>query len=184
MKKETERFSRLFSGLNRAYGALDITTKDARGKQKGKYKFVHEPRTTATYASHLKGEVSIGIVPINEDDACLWGAIDIDQYPLDHSEVLKRLSQLELPMVVCRSKSGGAHLYLFFKEFVEAEKVQLKLKEIAAEIGYGGCEVFPKQIKLVLERGDNGNFLNLPYFDHEGGLRYAFNKDGRSEGVV
>ena len=184
MKKETERFSRLFSGLNRAYGALDITTKDARGKQKGKYKFVHEPRTTATYASHLNGEVSIGIVPINEDDACLWGAIDIDQYPLDHSEVLKRLSQLELPMVVCRSKSGGAHLYLFFKEFVEAEKVQLKLKEIAAEIGYGGCEVFPKQIKLVLERGDNGNFLNLPYFDHEGGLRYAFNKDGSAATIV
>ena len=184
MKKEIERFARLFRGLNRAYGALDITTKDARGKQKGNYKFVHEPRTTATYASHLKGEVSIGVVPINEDDACLWGAIDIDQYPLDHSEVLKRLSRLELPLVACRSKSGGAHLYLFFKEFVEAEKVQVKLKEIAAEIGYGGCEIFPKQIKLVLERGDNGNFLNLPYFDHEGGLRYAFNKDGSAATIV
>jgi hypothetical protein len=61
----------------------------------------------------------------NEDDACLWGAIDIDQYPLDHSEVLKRLSRLELPLVVCRSKSGGAHLYLFFKEFVEAERCSL-----------------------------------------------------------
>ena len=178
MKNEPERFAQLFRGLNRAYGALDLTTKDARGKQKGKYKFVHEPRTIATYSSHLKGEASIGVVPINEDDACLWGALDIDQYPLDHGSIIKKLKVLEIPLVVCRSKSGGAHLYLFFKEFVEAEKVQRKLKEVAAEIGFGGCEVFPKQIKLVLERGDNGNFLNLPYFDHEGGLRYAFNDDG------
>jgi hypothetical protein len=184
MKKETERFARLFRGLNRAYGALDITTKDARGKQKGIYKFVHEPRTFATYTAHIDGKASIGVVPINEDNACLWGAIDIDQYPLDHGEILKRLSRLEIPLVVCRSKSGGAHLYLFFKEFIEAEKVQLKLKEIAAEMGYGGCEIFPKQIKLVLERGDNGNFLNLPYFDHEGGLRYAFNKDGSAATLV
>jgi len=81
-------------------------------------------------------------------------------------------------MVVCRSKSGGAHIYLFFNELIEAEKVQLKLKEIASEIGFGGCEIFPKQIKLVLERGDNGNFLNLPYFDQENGLRYAVKEDG------
>ena len=162
METLIKRFSRLFRGLDRAYGSLDLTTKDARGKQKGKYRFVHEPRTTATYDSHLKGEVSIGVVPINEDDACRWGAI----------------SRIKVPLVVCRSKSGGAHLYLFLKGPVEAEKVQTALKEVAAELGFGGCEIFPKQIKLVLERGDHGNFLNLPYFDHEGGLRYAFNQDG------
>lgn len=178
MKKEIERFARLFRGLNRAYGSLDMTTKDARGKQKGKYKFVHEPRTIATYEAHLKGSVSIGVVPINEDNLCWWGAIDIDQYPLDHLSILKKLKDVNIPLVVCRSKSGGAHLYLFLNELVEAEKIQVKLKEVAAEIGFGGCEIFPKQIKLVLERGDNGNFLNLPYFDHEGGLRYAFNSDG------
>ena len=178
MKKEIERYARLFRGLNRAYGAVDLTGKDANGKQKGKYKFVHEPRTSATYAAHLKGEVSIGVVPINEDNVCVWGALDIDQYPLDHPAIIKNLEQLDLPLVVCRSKSGGAHIYLFMKEFVDAEKLQLKLKEIASEIGFGGCEVFPKQIRLVLDRGDNGNFLNLPYFDHENGLRYAIKDDG------
>jgi len=178
MKKEIERYARLFRGLNRAYGAVDLTGKDANGKQKGKYKFLHEPRTSATYAAHLKGEVSIGVVPINEDNVCVWGALDIDQYPLDHPAIIKNLGQLDLPLVVCRSKSGGAHIYLFLKEFVDAEKLQLKLKEIASEIGFGGCEVFPKQIKLVLDRGDNGNFLNLPYFDHEKGLRYAIKDDG------
>ena len=178
MKKEIERFARLFRGLNRAYGAVNLSGKDQNGKQKGKYKFVHEPRTAATFAAHLKGEVSIGVVPINEENLCRWGAIDVDQYPLDHSAIIKKLDEVGVPMVVCRSKSGGAHLYLFFKEPIEAEKVQLKLKEIAAEIGFGGCEIFPKQIKLVLERGDNGNFLNLPYFDQANTVRYAFKENG------
>ena len=178
MQEPVNRFARLFRGLNRAYGALDLTNKDARGKVKGKFKFIHEPRTADTFESHLKGETSIGVVPINEENLCRWGAIDVDQYPLDHSRIISTIKNMELPMVVCRSKSGGAHIYLFFNELVEAEKVQLKLKEIASEIGFGGCEIFPKQIKLVLERGDNGNFLNLPYFDHENGLRYAFKEDG------
>ena len=36
------------------------------------------------------------------------------------------------------------------------------------------------QIKLHLDRGDVGNFLNLPYFDAEEGLRYAIKNDGSS----
>ena len=164
--------------MNRAYGAVSLSGKDQNGKQKGKYRFVHEQRTSATYASHLNGEVSIGVVPINEDNVCVWGAIDIDQYPLDHTAIIKKLDELDLPLVVCRSKSGGAHLYLFLQDFVDAEKLQLKLKEVASEIGFGGCEIFPKQIKLVLERGDNGNFLNIPYFNQEEGLRYAIKDDG------
>ena len=178
MKREIEHFAKLFRGLNRAYGAVDLAGKDANGKQRGKYKFVHEPRTSATYASHLNGEMSIGVVPINEDNVCIWGAIDIDQYPLDHAAIIKKLDELDLPLVVCRSKSGGAHLYLFLQDFVDAEKLQLKLKEVASEIGFGGCEIFPKQVRLVLERGDNGNFLNLPYFNQKDGLRYAIKDDG------
>ena len=178
-KSNTERFATLFRGLERAYGSLQIGDKDARTqKQKGQYLFVKEPRTTATFDAHLAGKQSIGVVPINEDNLCVWGAIDIDQYPLDHVALIRRVEKLELPLVVCRSKSAGAHVFLFLKDFVEAEALQLKLKEIAAELGYGGCEIFPKQIKLVVERGDNGNFLNLPYFDQEGGLRYALKSDG------
>ena len=39
--------------------------------------------------------------------------------------------------------------------------------EISAFLGYGGCEVFLKQEQLLVERGDVGNFINLPYFDSE-----------------
>ena len=181
---ETEhikRFALLFRGLDKAYGTFDIIDKAAKGKAKGKARIVREPRTRATFAAHLNGEQSVGIIPINEDNKCWWGAIDVDTYPLDHPKLVKRISALDFPLVVCRSKSGGGHIYVFLKEAVSAELLQNKLKEIAGEIGYAdNTEVFPKQIQLVLERGDIGNFLNLPYYDHENGLRYAFKENGEA----
>ena len=58
--------------------------------------------------------------------------------------------------------------------------MQDTLLQISAALGYGGSEIFPKQIKLHLERNDVGNFLNLPYYDAEDGLRYAIKDDGTS----
>ena len=58
--------------------------------------------------------------------------------------------------------------------------MQETLQQISAALGYGGSEIFPKQIKLNLDRDDVGNFLNLPYFDAEEGLRYAIKDDGTS----
>ena len=58
--------------------------------------------------------------------------------------------------------------------------MQKSLQHMAAALGYGDSEIFPKQIKLNLDRGDVGNFLNLPYYDHENGLRYGFLDDGTS----
>ena len=178
-KELTTRFAVLFRGLEAAYGTFDLTGKQANGKFKGKARLVRGKRSLATFEKHLNGEQGVGIVPINENNACFWGAIDIDTYPLDHAALVKTVHRQKLPLVVCRSKSGGGHVYLFLKEAVPAETLQNKLKEVASEIGCAaGTEIFPKQIQLVLERGDTGNFLNLPYFDHEDGLRYAFKVDG------
>ena len=114
-----EKFSRIFDGLKEAYGTFRIEKKQSNGKSAGKAAIIREPRTKATYKSHLKGEVSIGVVPINEDNVCIWGAIDIDQYPLDHAQIIRNILKHKLPLVVCRSKSGGAHLFLFFKDFLK-----------------------------------------------------------------
>jgi hypothetical protein len=56
--------------------------------------------------------------------------------------------------------------------------MQTTLNQIASAMGYGGTEVFPKQVKLFLGTRRCRHFLNLPYFDAESGLRYAFNDDG------
>jgi hypothetical protein len=52
--------------------------------------------------------------------------------------------------------------------------------EWAGELGYANCEIFPKQIEIKPERGDTGNFLNLPYHSGNDSLRYCFNDDGAS----
>ena len=66
-------------------------------------------------------------------------------------------------MIVCRSKSGGAHAFLFTKEFVPATVMRVKLKLIASAMGFAGVEIFPKQDYIRVDRGDTGSFLNLPY---------------------
>ena len=54
-----------------------------------------------------------------------------------------------------------------------------KLQQISGELGYAGSEIFPKeQEKIEKERGDVGNFLNLPYFGGTDNNRYAFLDDG------
>jgi hypothetical protein len=56
--------------------------------------------------------------------------------------------------------------------------MQTTLKKIADKLGFQGVEIFPKQTEILVERGDTGNFLNLPYHNQTKGLRYAFNDNG------
>jgi hypothetical protein len=176
-----EKFMAIFDGLKEAYGYFRIENTGANGKAKGKAGILREPRNEKLWDNHLSGAgAGLGIIPINEDNCCKWGCIDIDQYPLDHKLLVDKIRRLDIPMVVCRSKSGGAHCFLFANEWTEAKDMQKALQSIAAALGYGESEIFPKQIRLHLDRGDVGNFLNLPYYDHENGLRYAFLDDGTS----
>jgi len=175
-----DNFMSIFDGLQEAYGTFRIEKKGSNGKAVGKAGVVREPRTKLLWTNHLAGKNGIGIIPINEDNNCKWGCIDIDQYPLDHGLLVEKIRKLKLPLVVCRSKSGGAHCFLFATEWVEAKDMQKALQCMSAALGFGDSEIFPKQIKLHLDRGDVGNFLNLPYFDAEEGLRYAIKDDGTS----
>jgi hypothetical protein len=173
-----KKFASIFDGLKAAYGTYKVDNKKLNGKSTGKAGVIREARTQELWEGHLSGKgISIGIIPINEDNHCKWGCVDVDVYNLDHKALLARIRKLKLPLVVCRSKSGGAHVFLFTTEWIAAKEMQDVLRHIAAALGYGGSEIFPKQIALNLERGDVGNFLNTPYYDHENGLRYAFNDD-------
>tara|TARA_R110002153_G_scaffold136548_2_gene286487 strand:- start:2744 stop:4279 length:1536 start_codon:yes stop_codon:yes gene_type:complete len=176
-----KKFSAIFDGLEEAYGTYKIEKTNANGKNTGRAGVVKEPRTAKLWRDHLSGKgTSVGIIPINAKNMCKWGCIDVDQYPLDHKLLIEKIRKLKLPLVVCRSKSGGAHCYLFCKEWIEAKDMQKVLKHLAAALGHGECEIFPKQVKLHLDRGDVGNFLNMPYYDAEDGLRYGILDDGTS----
>ena len=163
----------LFAGLDRAYGTYQVTEKDGE-KLSGKGKTVQTPVTKDIWDLHLSGERSLGIVPIRDDNTVVFAAIDIDTYPLDHKELEAHIKSLNLPLVVVRSKSGGAHLYLFVKvPGAMSESVRPKLAEWAAELGYSGVEIFPKQDEIH-NKEDVGNWINMPYYGgNDDELRYA-----------
>ena len=74
-----EKFSALFDGLALAYGTYKIEKTQSNGKNTGKATIVREPRTTALWEGHLSGKgQGIGIVPINEDNMCVWGCVDVE----------------------------------------------------------------------------------------------------------
>lgn len=176
---DISRFKAIFYGLDIAYGTYKIETSKANGKQAGKAVVIRKKPTDDLWQKHLEGvEPSLGIIPIRADNSCIWGCVDIDQYPLDHKGLIEKVRRLKLPMVVCRSKSGGAHVFLFTSTPIPAAEMQRFLTAAAGLLGEAGREIFPKQAEILVERGDTGNFLNLPYFGGEDSLRYAINDDG------
>ena len=175
---DRKKFIEIFTGLERAYGQTQSRSKNESGKLEAKSWIEKEPLTEQKWIDHLDGkEPSLGIIPIKDDNTCTWGAIDIDTYDgFDHKKLIKTIIEKKLPLVVCKSKSGGAHIFLFVKQSCSAKDMQMKLAEIAAWIGYGESEVFPKQIELNSK--GTGNFLNLPYNHPEYPTRYALNDNG------
>lgn len=170
--KTAEQFALLFAGLNRAHGHYEVRPDVHKAKQTGRAETVHAPVTPDMWLRHLNGTYGIGTVPIREDNNCVFGAIDIDKTDINHKELAAQIAAFKLPLIVCRSKSGGAHVYLFCREPISAEIVRGHLMEWAVALGYSGVEVFPKQVRLASEN-DVGNWINLPYFNAAKTDRYA-----------
>ena len=181
MHPSTQDFFKLFEGNLSSYGTYTLTDeKKPNGKRLGTAASIAKPVTVELYAEHLAGQVGLGITPINKDSNVVFGAIDIDEYPLDLVALNKRVQEMKLPVVVCRTKSGGAHLYMFMKRWAPAGYVQKKLREISAALGYGTSEIYPRQSQLLSERGDVGNWINLPYFKASKTMRYALGREGKA----
>lgn len=179
---QLEQFALLFAGLTRAKGRYVSLTDPSQlvvgDKAKGKATTRTEVVTLDDYRQHLEGALGLGIVPIRDDGTCVFGAIDIDQYAgLDHQGIVKALATLGIPAMVCRSKSGGAHVYLFIQEpGVKAPALIEYLKKVRTQLGIDyrkAREIFPKQAK---QQGGIGNWINLPYFGNT--ARKAIKEDG------
>lgn len=181
METKAQQFYELFKGMENAHGVYNPTHKNEKGKLIGAVAVVKEPPTVTTWIKHLLGEIGLGIGPLDNDSMCVWGAIDIDIYNINHAELLDKIKAKKLPLLCAKTKSGGAHLYCFFSEKIEAALVKNKMTEMAALLGYAfmpdgrPTEVFPKQAKVLTERGDTSNWLNMPYMG-------AYNEDGTLTG--
>ena len=174
------RFLSVFEGSEVAHGQTTVGRTARNGKAEAKSLIIRDPLTEDLVSRHLSGGIGVGSIPINSKNMCRFAAIDVDDYDLDLTNVNQRVRAMNLPLVVCRSKSGGAHLYLFLKDWEKASVVREYMTEISSALGFAGREIFPKQDTVLHERGDVGNFINLPYQNAARSMRYALDDEGNA----
>ena len=165
----SKKLFEIFPGLTRAYGQFFITERKGP-KLDGYGKTLRESYSENLWNEHLDGKTGLGVIPINEDSKCKWGCLDVDDYSVDIEKISKQFVKKNL--LVCRSKSGGAHIFIFTKKFVSAKSMIDKLKEIQKAFGFVKYDLRPQQSKLLDEK-DVGSWLNMPYFGGKETDRYA-----------
>ncbi|WP_020187726.1 hypothetical protein [Methylopila sp. 73B] len=186
------RLLALFRGAETHHGTYDAAAVAAQEPAAGAkveikdvgggVRTLKEPPTAEMWRRHLAGERPLGVSPVRADGTASWGAIDVDKYDGDAAERLRglaaRAAEMRLPLIVCRSKSGGAHLYLFLTEPVSAEKVQAALRGCLRSLGLlDDTEIFPKKAEP-----NRSGWINMPYFrsgpEGDAGDRFALKPDG------
>ena len=181
---EVERLARLFPGNDRHHGTHGEPEWDD-GKQKWgirKTARTHDGGPTIDmWREHVDGRRPLGVIPITQKSLCKWGCGDIDEYQIDVVEIIIRVKRLGYPLVPCRSKSGGLHLFLFLVEPEPAQVVQATLRDMMASIGYGQAEVFPKQSHIMGDR-DRGSWIIVPYFGGDYGGRVRWQRGIKDRG--
>ena len=87
-----DKFKEIFEGNNSAYGIMRRTgevTDKGKAVAKAQIKRVSLKVVDYLWQDHLDGkDPALGIIPINENNMCRWGCIDIDEYNLDHLNVM------------------------------------------------------------------------------------------------
>ena len=114
-----ERFQALFAGLPRAWGEY---IEAAAGERKGRGITRQGLLGESQFKKHLAGQQRLGIVPIRDDNSVVFGAIDIDDYSTTPRQFAEQV--VDLPLCVTRSKSGGAHIWLFLATPLPASEVR------------------------------------------------------------
>jgi len=189
MNDKVKKFAKIFEGLEEGWGQfIAKETEPETGKQKGRYFIGDKPLIEDNFTQHLMGNgPSLGIVPIRKDNTCTWGAIDVDEYLENRPEpkdLLAKIRELNMPLIPFRSKSNGYHLYLFLNEKVSAASMRKKLDSMAKALGFlGKIDIFPRQEEIDFDAGDRGNFINIPFYGGNRGVRYLYDDNGEASTV-
>ena len=179
-----QEFMEIFSGSKHSYGEFIFGEKREKGKkQEGRYRHVtNKLITIEEYRAHLDGGNGLGIVPVNENGMCRFAVIDVDIYDDELTMYVDAIERGNFPFVPFKSKSGGLHIYLFFKEETPAAKATelmrrfsfiLSIDTLVKQRKNSSVEIFPKQTILSNDKKEKGSFLNLPYYNAENSVQYA-----------
>lgn len=171
-------FQEIFTGNINAYGQ-HTPSKNLKPNEKdiGKNWTVKEELTIKQYVNHINGNICLGLIPINDKNEIKFAVIDIDNYNENYvKKLVNKIHINNLPILPFRSKSGGLHLYLFFKSFIQYSKVKEFVKEFIPILALNKeVEIFPKQANL--NKTKVGNWINLPYFNANNTKQYLINED-------
>ncbi|OIN78965.1 DEAD/DEAH box helicase [Mycobacterium malmoense] len=88
------------------------------------------PLTPDVIGRHLRGEIHIGLYPLDDDDTCWWVAADFDKEAalLDALAYMKAARAHKVPAALEVSQSGrGAHVWIFFAQATSAATVATSL---------------------------------------------------------
>lgn len=129
------------------------------------------PITEKEIEKHLKGEITIGIYPLLQDNLCNFLAIDFDKksYEKDVIAFVTSAEEYNIPVYIEKSRSGnGAHVWIFFSESVEAYlarkmgAILLTKAMEKEEISLSSYDrLFPNQD--IMPKGGMGNLIALPF---------------------
>lgn len=179
---DAQRMHALFMGSDIAHGRSElIGSVSNKGKHEAKSWTEKRAATVNDWELHIQGKRGLGIMPLMSDNRVKFGAIDIDVYRNFSLEELNQsiVQELKMPLILCRSKSGGPHVFLFVEEPVPASEMIEKLDAIAGYLGHGTSEIFPKQAMINPEDKSSteyGSFINMPYYGGTQFLRYALDE--------
>lgn len=154
-------FMRLFRGHAAGYGCTELGEM-VDGKVEVNCRVKYDPNVP--YAAHIEGKLSVGIAPLCENNTCIFGALDIDNYDYDLMDIVRAIYEYNIPLVPCWSKSKKLHLYLFCPETPATDVINV----LTMYRDFFACgsrtEIFPKQANM----SDSTKFpswINIPYFD-------------------
>ena len=172
-------FQDIFCGNLNAFGQHQPTKELIKSgeKSRGNSWTVRELLTLEHYKKHLNGEVGLGVVPLNQNNKIKFLAIDIDNYNKEYiQKMIVKVYYNRLPFLPFLSKSGGLHLYMFFKDFIEYAKIKDRILEFLPVLGLkNNIEIFPKQ--RTIKEDQVGNWINLPYFNFEKTKQFLVDSD-------
>ena len=151
------------------------------------------PFTAEICKKHLKGQISIGGYPIDEQDNVKWVTLDFDGKkgdPLNDSLACKKIIEETLGLVCWleRSQSGkGVHLWAFFDKKVSAAKVRAILEGVLPGVTSRKLEKYPSFDMMFPNQdtafGGYGNLcgfpLNGPDLIKEGKTAFLQEKNGK-----
>lgn len=179
--KLIKKYVEIYQGNDAYYLAKPTNeTKTTVGGVKQVYKYVRARGKidNKVYENHIKGKCYLVLSPLKADATCNWGAIDVDTYSKDFiEEIISKVT--DTPLIHTRSTSGGLHLYLYSKEFINAGLMRNALKVLAAKLGLDKIEIFPKQethsdkgvgngLKLACYKTDENNLAyHLKLIEHK-----------------